>query len=99
MYAVWQDAQINSKLVKKGFGMSPLRAAFVITAAAMDRTGLNNRGLLQIKNKSLYAELYGQKKHERATVSKDIFRSDDDDHGKSEVWLRKRSEDSRSSDA
>jgi hypothetical protein len=99
MYAVWQDAQFNSKLVKKGFGMTPLRAAVVITAAAIERTGLDHRELLQARPRKLQDQLYGDKKHDRAKVSYDIFKAEDENQEKSGDGLKRRSEESEESEA
>jgi hypothetical protein len=76
MYAVWQDAQFNSDLVKKGFVMSPLKAAFVVTIVAIERTGLGYRELLRSKHSNLRSRLYGDK-HDRAEVTYDIFSEGD----------------------
>lgn len=73
MYIVWQDAQFNSKLVKSGFKMTQLRAAFTLTTAAKWRTGIPSRELVKMDSKKLGQQLYGSKKKIRAEVGADIF--------------------------
>ncbi|KAK1915193.1 hypothetical protein P3342_003000 [Pyrenophora teres f. teres] len=60
MYALWQDAQINSTLVKEGYQMTPLRAAFLIVQVARHRTGLSGKQLIRAETKGLERELYGK---------------------------------------
>ncbi|CAA9958164.1 hypothetical protein PTMSG1_01734 [Pyrenophora teres f. maculata] len=60
MYALWQDAQINSTLVKEGYQMTPLRAAFLIVQVARHRTGLGGKQLIRAETKGLERELYGK---------------------------------------
>ncbi|KAF2012797.1 hypothetical protein BU24DRAFT_425419 [Aaosphaeria arxii CBS 175.79] len=75
MYIIWQDAQIKSKLVRSGYAMTQLRAAFTLAAAARWRTGLNNRALVRRDTKQLERELFGSKKaqKEQTVVSYELF--------------------------
>lgn len=74
MYSIWQDAQFNSKLVKSGFKMTPLRAAFSLTAAAENKMGLDTPELVRADTKSVEAELMGKRKKKPAVVGYDIFK-------------------------
>jgi hypothetical protein len=67
MYVLWQDAQFNCKLVKEGYRLTPLRAAFAMVVAARRRTGLGGKGLVRAKTGGLERELFG-KKGTRGTV-------------------------------
>ncbi|KAI8940948.1 hypothetical protein NX059_002201 [Plenodomus lindquistii] len=59
MYIVWQHAQFNSTLVKSGYAMTPLRAAFAMAKAAKKKTGMGERQLIRAYTKDLENELYG----------------------------------------
>jgi hypothetical protein len=79
MYAVWQDAQFNSTLVKEGYQMTPLRAAFAMAKAAKQRTGLSEKQLVRANTKDLKNELYGNsgriggKTIKRTQIEYDMF--------------------------
>jgi hypothetical protein len=79
MYAVWQDAQFNSTLVKQGYQMTPLRAAFAMAKAAKRRTGLGEKQLVRANTKDLERQLYGNrgrngsKTIRRTKIEYDIF--------------------------
>ncbi|KAG9196067.1 hypothetical protein G6011_01188 [Alternaria panax] len=60
MYVLWQDAQFNCKLVKSGYRLTPLRAAFTMAVAARRRTGMGGKELVRAKNSGLERELYGK---------------------------------------
>lgn len=85
MYTVWQDAQFNSTLVKNGYEMTPLRAAFALAKAAKRKTGLGEKQLVRANTKELEQELYGNKTMQGTKVDYGIFvedPEDDDDNGK-----------------
>ena len=73
MYVLWQDAQLNSTLVKQGYRMTPLRAAFLIVHVARRKTGLGGRQLIRAETKGLERELYGKKGLDRAELEFGIF--------------------------
>ncbi|KAF2176143.1 hypothetical protein K469DRAFT_700385 [Zopfia rhizophila CBS 207.26] len=73
MYAVWQDAQFNSKLVKSGYSMSQLRAAFAVTTAAKAKTDLEDSELLREDVKGLARGLFGTMKERGAEVECEIY--------------------------
>lgn len=73
MYIIWQDAQFNSELVKSGYALTQLRAAFALATAARDKTGMKNKELLRADTKSLESQLYGTKKKKEAEVDFAIF--------------------------
>lgn len=76
MYAVWQDAQFNSTLVKSGYDMTPLRAAFAMAKAAKKRTGLGEKQLVRANTKDLEKELYGGRQTQSTSVEYSIFAED-----------------------
>jgi hypothetical protein len=61
MYVLWQDAQFNSELVKRGYRLTPLRAAFAMAVAARRRTGLSGKALVSEKTRVLGRQLYGKR--------------------------------------
>ncbi|KAF2462872.1 uncharacterized protein BDR25DRAFT_308104 [Lindgomyces ingoldianus] len=73
MYAVWQDAQFGSKLIKAGFQMTELIAAFTLTLVARQKTGLSSKELLLAETKKLKRELYGGKNDIEAKIEYNIF--------------------------
>jgi hypothetical protein len=73
MYAVWQDAQFNSTLVKEGYKMTPLRAAFAMAKAAKRRTGLGEKQLVRANTKDLEKELYGGRGKRKTKIEYDMF--------------------------
>jgi hypothetical protein len=73
MYAVWQDAQLNSKLVKSGFRLTELATAFVLTEAAKKKAELEVGELIRCEQKELTRKLYGTRKKEGAVIDKDMF--------------------------
>ncbi|KAF2199294.1 hypothetical protein GQ43DRAFT_464936 [Delitschia confertaspora ATCC 74209] len=81
MYIIWLDAQVNCKLVKKGYLLSQLRAVFAISVAAEQKTGFQGRELVEAERKELERELFGplsgRKKGEEvargAVVDKGVF--------------------------
>jgi hypothetical protein len=76
MYAVWLDAHFNSELVKSGFRMSQLRAAFLLTAAAKARTGMRCEELVSADVRDLRVKLMGSGKSKGAEVSRGMFNQD-----------------------
>jgi hypothetical protein len=73
MYVLWQDAQFNSTLVKEGYQMTPLRAAFAMAKAAKRRTGLGEKQLVRANTKDLEKELYGGRGKRRTKIEYDLF--------------------------
>jgi len=73
MYILWQDAQFNSTLVKQGYRMTPLRAAFLIVHVARRKTGLGSKQLIRAETKGLERELYGKKGRDRAELEFGVF--------------------------
>lgn len=61
MYIVWQDAQWNSSLVKSGYSMTQLRAAFTLAAAAQDTLAMDMEELMAVKLKTLEKDLSMQR--------------------------------------
>jgi hypothetical protein len=76
MYIVWQDAQFNSKLIKSGFRLTELGAAFVVAEAAKRKTGLEGEELIRMDEQILKRELYGDGKKMGAVVDKEILWED-----------------------
>jgi hypothetical protein len=73
MYALWQDAHFNSTLVKSGYQMTPLRAAFAMAKAAKQQTGMGEKQLVRANTKELKQELYGKRGKQGTIVEYDIF--------------------------
>lgn len=72
MWLVWQDAML-AELVRSGYRMSPLRAAFVLTEAARRRTGVGVKGLVLRDRKLLRKELKRGRVTKEAVVEKAVF--------------------------
>jgi hypothetical protein len=89
MYVVWQDAQFNSTLVKTGYMMTPLRAAFAMAKAAKRRTGMGEKQLVRANTKELNQELYGTKGRKGTKVEYEIFDEGDEEHGEVETVRRR----------
>lgn len=81
MYIVWQDAQFNSSLVKSGYEMTPLRAAFAMAKAAKRKTGMGEKQLVRANTKELEQELYGTRKTKGTKVDHKIFAEGDEEEG------------------
>ncbi|KAF1947144.1 hypothetical protein EJ02DRAFT_450107 [Clathrospora elynae] len=79
MYAVWQEAQFNSTLVKAGYKMTPLRAAFAMAKVAKKRTGMGEKQLVRANTKDLETELFGGKGKKRTKIEYGIFADDPED--------------------
>lgn len=79
MYAVWQDAQFNSALVKSGFDMTPLRAAFAMAKAARKKTGMGEKQLVRADTKDLEKELYGGSETKSTKIEYGLFVEDPED--------------------
>ncbi|KAH7357473.1 hypothetical protein BKA66DRAFT_574468 [Pyrenochaeta sp. MPI-SDFR-AT-0127] len=90
MYVVWQDAQFNSTLVKGGYDMTPLRAAFAISKAARHKTGLGERQLVRANTRELEQELYGTKHTKAAKVDHGLFVDDPEDVNDDDGKARRR---------
>lgn len=76
MYALWQDAQFNSRLVQSGFRLTELRAAFALTEAAHKETGLKAPSLIQSNPRELKKELYGGRGRKSADVALEVLWDD-----------------------
>lgn len=59
MYVVWQDAQFHSNLVRNGYVMTPLRAAFTLATVARNTIGCGNVDLIRADAKELDDKLFG----------------------------------------
>jgi hypothetical protein len=81
MYIVWQDAQFNSALVKSGYEMTPLRAAFAMAKAAKRKTGMGEKQLVRANTKEIEQELYGTRKRKGTRVDYKIFAEGDEEDG------------------
>lgn len=81
MWIVWQDA-LRATLVRGGYRMSPLRAAFILTEAARRRTGVGIEGLILREKKTLRKELNRNKNKGETTIDKDVFGEACEDVGK-----------------
>jgi hypothetical protein len=81
MYALWQDAHWNSTLVKSGYQMTALRAAFAMAKAARRKTGMGEKQLVRANTKELNQELYGSRKIQGTSVEYGIFEEGDEEHG------------------
>jgi hypothetical protein len=90
MYIVWQDAQLMSTLVKTGYQMTPLRAAFAMAKAAKRKTGMGEKQLVRANTKELKQELYGTRKSKGTKVEYGIFEASDEEHGEVENIVRRR---------
>ena len=80
IYAVWLDAQFNSKLVKQGYVMTPLRAAFALATVARRKIGCENVDLVRADTKGVESELFGRSskkvRHRGAEVDYAVFQGD-----------------------
>ncbi|RYO58090.1 hypothetical protein AA0116_g7298 [Alternaria tenuissima] len=92
MYVLWQDAQFNCKLVKQGYRLTPLRAAFAMAVAARRRTGLGGKELVRAKNAGLERELYGKKGTRGTVIEGHLFVADVEDEGREEEERNRRKE-------
>lgn len=72
MWILWQDAML-AKMVRDGYRMSPLRAAFALTDAARRRTGVRAENLVLRDRKLLRKELGRRKGKREAVVEKEVF--------------------------
>ncbi|KAJ4367160.1 hypothetical protein N0V83_007690 [Neocucurbitaria cava] len=90
MYAVWQDAQFNSILVKSGYEMTILRAAFAMARAAKRKTGLNEKQLVRANKKEVEQEMYGCGKIKAAEVEYGLFVGDLEDGGDDDCEVTRR---------
>jgi hypothetical protein len=90
MYALWQDAHFNSTLVKSGYQMTPLRAAFAMAKAAKCKTGMGERQLVRANTKELKQELYGKRGREGTSVEYGIFKEGDDELGNEDCGVVRR---------
>ncbi|KAF9733688.1 hypothetical protein PMIN03_007185 [Paraphaeosphaeria minitans] len=94
MWVVWQDA-LRAGLVRRGYRMSPLRAAFVLTEAARRRTGVNGvDGLVLRDGRLLGRELRQGKGRKEAVVGREVFEEgggeDDVEYEKGNTMIIKR---------
>ena len=90
MYIVWQDAQFKSTLVRTGYQMTPLRAAFAMAKAAKRKTGMSEKQLVRANTHELEQELYGTRRTKGTKVEYGLFEEGDEEHGDVEVVVRRR---------
>jgi len=76
MYIIWQDAQFNSELVKCGFRLTELGAAFVVTEAAKRKTGLLGEELIRRDVNTLKRELYESTIEMGVVIEREILREE-----------------------
>jgi hypothetical protein len=90
MYIVWLDAQIKSTLVQEGYGMTPLRAAFVIAKAVKRKTGLGEKQLVRQSTKDLNKELDGTSKERGTKIDYSIFVVNSEEDVEDDKQIRRR---------
>ncbi|KAF2005460.1 hypothetical protein P154DRAFT_616266 [Amniculicola lignicola CBS 123094] len=95
MYIIWQDAQFNSVLVKSGYRMSQLRAAFTITEASKQKTGLTAQELLGCDLGKLGKELYGSRSRRPAEIGVGMYEGVLSVGARRELELRRRRREGR----
>jgi len=76
MYIIWQDAQFNSELVKCGFRLTELGAAFVVTEAAKRKTDLLGQELIRRDVNTLKRELYQSTIEMGVVIEREILREE-----------------------
>lgn len=80
MYLVWLDAQFNSKLVRMGYTMTPLRAAFTLATVARRKMGCGNVDLVRADTKNVEDKLFGNSskkiRHQGAEIDYGLFNDD-----------------------
>ena len=78
MWIVWVDAQVYSTLVKSGYEMSPLRAAFAMAQSASWKTGLSAGQLVRADATEVQQECYGVKGGTTGVeIGAELFRKED----------------------
>ncbi|KAF1362011.1 hypothetical protein EJ07DRAFT_153586 [Lizonia empirigonia] len=90
MYIVWLDAQSTSTLVREGYEMMPLRAAFAIAKAVKRKTGLGEKQLVRHDTKDLNKELYGAGKKKGTKVEYSIFVANAEEDAEDDKGIRRR---------
>jgi hypothetical protein len=90
MYIVWLDAQCNSKLIKEGYEMTPLRAAFAIAKAVKRKTGLGEKQLVRHNTKDLNKELYGTGKEKGTNIDYSIFMANAEEDAEDDKVIKRR---------
>ncbi|KAJ8114060.1 hypothetical protein OPT61_g3961 [Boeremia exigua] len=90
MYIVWLDAQSRSALIREGYQMTPLRAAFAIAKAVKRKTGLGEKQLVRHNTKDLNKELDGTRGKKGTTIDYSIFVPDPEDDADDERAIRRR---------
>ncbi|KAF2847268.1 hypothetical protein T440DRAFT_403933 [Plenodomus tracheiphilus IPT5] len=87
LYIVWQHARFNSSLVKSGYTMTPLRAAFAMAKAAKKKTGMGERQLIRAYTKDLENELYGGCGVQATSVEYKLFVEDPEEGDEDRTYL------------
>jgi hypothetical protein len=90
MYVLWQDAHFHSTLVRSGYQMTPLRAAFAMAKAAKMKTGMREGQLVRADTRELEQELYGGKKGVGTSVEYGIFGEREERDGGESGEVRRR---------
>jgi hypothetical protein len=90
MYILWQDAHFNSTLVRSGYQMTPLRAAFAMAKAAKTKTGMREGQLVRANTKELKQELYGGKKGAGTSVEYGIFGGEQEERDEEGGMVRRK---------
>ncbi|KAJ4989438.1 hypothetical protein SVAN01_05163 [Stagonosporopsis vannaccii] len=81
MYIVWLNSQATSILIREGFEMTPLRAAFAIAKAVKRRTGLGEKQLVRRDTRELDRDLDGTRGEKGTRIEYEIFAPDPDPEG------------------
>lgn len=84
MYIVWLDAQSGSSLLREGYSMTPLRAAFAIAKAVKRKTGLGEKQLVRCSTRELDRELDGTRGDVGTKIDFGIFVAGDAEDGEGE---------------
>ncbi|XPS76402.1 hypothetical protein M3J09_008455 [Ascochyta lentis] len=90
MYIVWLDAQSTSTLLKEGYAMTPLRAAFAIAKVVKRKTGLGEKQLVRHNTRELNKELHGTGKDRGTQIEYSIFVTNAEEHFEDDKGIRRR---------
>jgi hypothetical protein len=73
MWILYLYCSLSSELVRKGYAMSALRAAFAITAASEERVGLNATDLVVVDKKILANGKNGESPVDESSIRFELF--------------------------
>lgn len=77
-------------MIKEGYKMTPLRAAFAIAKAVKRKTGLGEKQLVRHDTKDLNKALYGAGKAKGADIEYSIFVVNTEEDAEKDKMIRKR---------